>query len=183
MVPAPLPILEVMRGRALTPIATAAVGLAALGVAAGSGAGAQDAAAAPSATAPQVEKALVKEMNRVRATRGLRGLRARATLTRPARAHSRYLLAHDAFAHEGPGGRPFWTRLVAAGYPRTRTMGENLAMTYGSGLDAARRTVRMWMGSPGHRANLLNPRFRYTGAGVARSADFSTVILTADYGS
>ena len=183
MVSAPLPILEMMRGRALTPIATAAVALAALGIGAGSGAGAQDAAAAPSATAPQVERALIKEMNRVRAKRGLRGLRARATLTRPARAHSRYLLRRGTFAHEGRGGKPFWTRLVAAGYPRTRTMGENLAMTYGSGVGAARRTVRMWMGSAGHRANLLNPRFRYTGAGVARSADFSTVIITADYGS
>jgi uncharacterized protein YkwD len=122
-------------------------------------------------------------MNRVRAKRGLRALRARATLTRPARAHSRYLLQRGTIAHEGPGGAPFWTRLVAAGYPRNRTMGENLAMTYGSGLEVARRTVRLWMGSPGHRANLLNPRFRHTGAGVARSADFSMVILTADYGS
>ena len=172
-----------MRARVLTPVATAAVALAALGAAAGSGAGAEQAAAAASATTPQVEKALVKEMNRVRAKRGLRALRARATLTRPARAHSRYLLRHGKFAHEGRGGKPFWTRLVAAGYPRSRTMGENLAMTYGSGLDVARRTVRMWMKSPGHRANLLNPRFRHTGAGVARSADFSTVILTADYGS
>ena len=40
----------------------------------------------------------------------------------------------------------------------------------------------MWMASPGHRANLLNPRFRFVGSGAATDADCSLTILTADYG-
>lgn len=167
-----------MTGRALTATALAAAALAAVTFS-----GAQEAQAAPSADAIAVERALVKEMNKVRARHGLRGLRANAKLTRPARSHSAYLLSTGTLAHEGPGGAPFWARLVAAGTPRTRTLGENLAMASGCGVGAARQAVRMWLDSPGHRANLLHPRFRFAGAGIASAGDCSATILTADYSS
>jgi uncharacterized protein YkwD len=169
-----------MHGRARAAVTTAALALAMLGMA--GTASAEDATAAPSATAA-VERALIKEMNLARARNGLPGLRARATLTRPARSHSAYLLARGILEHEGPGGAPFWARLVKAGYPRASTLGENLAMAPGCGVRAAREAVRMWLDSPGHRANLLHPEFRFTGAGVASADDCSSTVLTADYGS
>ena len=46
-------------------------------------------------------------------------------------------------------------------------------MVPGCGTDVAARTVRMWLKSPGHRANLLNPAFRWVGAGAASDADCS----------
>ncbi len=139
-------------------------------------------AAAPTAP-PRIESALVTEMNRVRADRGRQPLRTIGTLQRPARGQSRYLLGIGELDHDGPDGSPFWTRLIAAGFPRNRSMGENLAMVPGCGPDAAARTVQLWLKSPGHRANLLNPAFRWVGAGAASAGDCSSTVLTADYGS
>ena len=139
-------------------------------------------AAAP-ATAPRIESALLAEMNRARVERGRRPLRTIATLQRPARGQSRYLLGIGMLDHDGSDGSPFWTRLIAAGFPSGRALGENLAMVPGCGTEVAARTVQMWLNSPGHRANLLNPAFRWAGAGAAIGAGCSETILTADYGS
>lgn len=139
---------------------------------------------AAAATDVRIERALVAEMNRARAGHGRPALRRVTTLARPARAHSRELLARGTFTHDSADGAPFWTRLVAAGFPRDRRMAENIAETPGCSVAAvARQTVRMWMASPPHRANLLDPRMRVVGAGAAIAADCSFTILTADYGS
>ncbi len=131
----------------------------------------------------RIETALVVEMNKVRAERGRTPLRVSAALRTPARAQSRYLLATGQLTHDGPDGSPFWTRLVDAGFPRDRWMAENLAQLGGCDASTARQTVRMWMNSPGHRTNLLNPRYRWVGVGSASDADCTTTLITADYGS
>jgi uncharacterized protein YkwD len=148
---------------------------------------AQGAATPPSpekAVGPgRIETALVTEMNSVRRARGRAPLRMSATLRRPARAQSRYLLRTGQLTHEGPDGSPFWTRLVDAGYPRNRWMAENLAELGGCDASTARRTVRMWMKSPGHRANLLNRRYRWVGVGTVSAGGCDVTVVTADYGS
>jgi uncharacterized protein YkwD len=146
----------------------------------------QQASAAAHAHVPadvRIERAVVSAVNGVRMHHGRAPLRRIPTLARPARAHSRQLLAHGSFTHYGPNGRPFWTRLVAAGFPRNRHMAENLAQTPGCGIAVARRTVKMWMASPPHRANLLDRRVRFIGVGAALTRDCSTTMLTADFGS
>jgi uncharacterized protein YkwD len=168
-----------MLGRASALAMTAACALAL-------GTGSADAAddPPPQALGPAaIEKALVAEMNRVRSQRGRAPLRMSVTLRRPARAQSRYLLTTGRLTHEGPDGAPFWTRLVAAGFPRNRWMGENLALLGGCDRETARRTVAMWMGSPGHRQNLLSPRYRWVGVGSVSDGDCGTTVVTADYGS
>jgi uncharacterized protein YkwD len=132
---------------------------------------------------PRIETALVAEMNRVRAQRDRAPLRMSSTLRRPARGQSRWLLATGQLTHDGPDGSPFWTRLVDAGYPKISWMAEYLAQLGGCDAATARRTVQMWMDSPGHRTNLLNPRYRWVGVGVAVDAGCHTTLVTADYGS
>lgn len=139
---------------------------------------------APATLSPgQIETALVVAMNDVRAANGRVPLRVVATLARPARGQSRYLVSARLLVHESPDGSAFWTRLVAAGFPKSHKMAENLALVSGCGPDTARRTVSMWMNSPAHRANLLNPRMRWVGAGAASSKGCGTTVLTADFGS
>lgn len=150
------------------------------------GTGSADAAGppAPETLGPgRIESALVAEMNRVRGERGRKPLRMSATLRRPARTQSRYLLATGQLTHDGPDGSPFWTRLVDAGFPRDRWMAENLAELGGCDATTARLTVRMWMNSPGHRTNLLNPRYRWVGVGSASDGGCTITLLTADFGS
>lgn len=152
-------------------------------------AGAAEGSALPSgstaaqATAPQIESALLTAMNEARAERGRKPLRAIATLQRPARAHSRYLMTIGVLDHDGRDGSPFWTRLIAAGYPSGRSLAENLAMAHGCGIDAARQTVQLWLKSQPHRANLLNPTYRWAGAGAASTTRCSSTFITADFGS
>jgi uncharacterized protein YkwD len=139
------------------------------------------AAAAP-VRGPSLEAALLTEMNLARARNHRAPLRMLETLTRPARAHSRYLLRAGLFSHDSPDGSPFWTRLERAGFPRTRAMGENLLELGGCNDSTARLAVQLWMQSPEHRANMLSKKFRVTGLGVASSADCDITVITADFG-
>lgn len=138
-------------------------------------------AAAPGRSTP--ERALLTAVNDARAERGIPSLRPYWVLARPARSHSITLAREDRLDHDGADGRPFWSRLVAAGFPRSRWMGENLAMVPGCDLAAAREVVRLWLASPGHRENLLSRKFRYLGTGTA-SVDpgCRMTVFTADFG-
>lgn len=146
-----------------------------------SGVSAGPGAAAP-ARQPQVERIVLREMNVARAQNGLGALRPVRPLAVPARAHSAWLARTGVFQHEGPSGTPFWSRLVAAGFPRSAAMGENLALAGGCDAATARQVVRMWLDSPAHRANLLSPRFRLTGVGAVSTAGCETTLVTTDYG-
>jgi uncharacterized protein YkwD len=148
---------------------------------------------------PGLERALLREMNVARAEYEVAPLKSKASLHKAARKHSLYLSKLGRLDHDSAGGKPFWTRLVKAGFPRNSSMGENLALVGGCGRPAgyvqlrrsqrqtanaseARRVVAMWLKSPGHRANLLNPDFRYAGAGVTTDSACSATMYTADYG-
>lgn len=141
-------------------------------------------AAPPQNSWADIESAVVAETNAVRAQKGLPALRSTPRLRRAARGHSRFLSTTGLFQHEDGRGRPFWNRLVRAGYPRSATMAENIAMVGGTcSPEVAAEAVRMWMASPPHRANLLHRRMRAVGVGVVASPDCSRIYFTADYGS
>jgi uncharacterized protein YkwD len=95
-------------------------------------------------------------------------------LDEASRRHSGDMAAHDYFAHRGRNGsRPF-DRMVAAGWPRARGGGaENIAWGAGAASTPA-EIVDGWMHSPGHRANILDPRNRLIGVGIAPGAPAST---------
>ncbi|MGD9694480.1 MAG: CAP domain-containing protein [Thermoleophilia bacterium] len=142
------------------------------------------AAPAPAALSPAaLERSLLAQSNRVRTDAGLPRLRSSAVLRRPARGHSRFLLSLGRLTHDGADGSPFWTRLVAAGFPAGRSTGENLAQTSTCSAAAARTVVNAWLRSPGHRRNLLDRRFRLVGIGVAIAPGCATATVTADYGA
>jgi uncharacterized protein YkwD len=108
-------------------------------------------------------------LNRERAARGRRALRLSARLTTAAQAHSADMVAHRYFAHESRDGTGFGARIAHTGWTRHRrrwAVGENIG--YGTGgLDTPRAIVAAWMRSAGHRANILDGRFRQIGVGIA----------------
>lgn len=59
----------------------------------------------------------------------------------------------------------FGNRIRKAGYQGTN-YGENIAFNY----RGAPSLVSGWMSSPGHRANILNDKFKDTGVGIGRSS-------------
>lgn len=119
-------------------------------------------------TLNQPELALVRVVNRERAAHGLAALRPTRGLTRAARSHSRDQMRHGMLGHASSDGTSFARRLARVG--RFAVAGEVVAWSGGHGHATAARIVRMWMASPTHRAELLNPRFRTFGVGRARGA-------------
>jgi uncharacterized protein YkwD len=108
--------------------------------------------AAPAAAPTPAERALLRAVNGARVARGLRPVRFAWPLQDGSHAYVRRLMRTDSFVHA--------TSLP----PNTR---ENLAWAT-SNIASARRIVRMWLASPGHRAALLWRAARRAGVGVAR---------------
>ena len=129
------------------------------------------------------ERAIVRAINGQRSKHGLGKLRASARLARAADFHSWEMFDADYFAHESRGGGPFDRRVRR--FADHRAVGETLALVGSCGGNTARRVVRMWMNSPGHRAILLSSSFRRVGVGKrAGSLDGDRACLvTADFAS
>ena len=110
---------------------------------------------APASAAPptQMERRVLTLVNQVRANHGLRPVRFAWPLQDRSHAYARTLLRTGRFEH-------------ASLPPNTR---ENLAWATAN-IATARRIVRLWMNSPGHRATLLWGAARRGGVGVVRGA-------------
>jgi len=108
-------------------------------------------------------------VNRERTARGERGLRVDPRLQAAAQGHTESMALGGYFEHLGPGGQTPYDRMRAAGYISSSSLGyelgENIAWGTGS-LATPRAIVGAWMASPGHRANILDSRFRDTAVGV-----------------
>ncbi len=111
-------------------------------------------------------------LNQERAKRGLRKVKFNGRLSKAAARHARDMVRRHYFSHYSPSGSSFIHRIKRAGYlkrVRSWSAGENIA--WGSGGRATPGAiVRAWMNSPGHKANILNRRFREIGLGIVRSA-------------
>lgn len=108
-------------------------------------------------------------INTERIIRGLPPLRMHPVLWALAEEHSRDMAERGVLAHFSARGESLEVRLVRAGFSRWRRAAENLALCY-EGAVPSLVAVHGWMMSPGHRQNILDPRFRETGIGVAQSA-------------
>jgi len=176
-----------MRPRAVR-FATLAV-LALLSV----GAGQASAAGNPARTlssADQLESQVLGQLNAIRRAHGLVPLRLSRPLSSAADSHSRAMGTFGFFAHSSRDGSSFWKRVQRYYGPNghgTWSVGENLLWST-TGLDAS-EALKLWMASPGHRRNILTPRWREVGLsavsvtaapGVFGGRD--VVIITSDFG-
>jgi uncharacterized protein YkwD len=141
------------------------------------------ATAAASPTVDSRERAIVRAINRQRARHGLAAVRTSRRLARAADFHSWEMLDADYFAHESRDGASFDQRVRR--YAKHRSLGETLAMLGGCGDGSARRVVRMWMNSSGHRAVLLSSAYRRIGIGkrAGNLGGNRACVVTADFGS
>jgi uncharacterized protein YkwD len=146
----------------------------------------------PSATnILEIREATFCLINRERAAHDESQLHPNARLHRAAQAHTESMASHDYFEHFGPRGQTPLARILAAGYISSRRagyeVGENIA--WGTQyLATPSAIVAAWMASPGHRANILDRRFRDTGIGVSPRPPSSLAngqpgaIYTQDFG-
>jgi uncharacterized protein YkwD len=124
------------------------------------------------ATKREILRATLCELNRERAHFGLRKLTLNEKLSRASRRHAHDMARRNYFSHDTLGGGTFVDRIRREGYLKGAhawTVGENLA--WGShGYSRPSSIMRMWMNSPGHRANILNGSFKEIGIGLAYDA-------------
>ncbi len=118
----------------------------------------------------RIRTAVLCLVNRERSARGERPLVADLRLTASAQAHSNSMSEQDYFEHVGPHGETLLMRMRATGYLSSAHGGYEVGENIGWGTlwkGTPRAVVAAWMGSPGHRANILDSRFTATGVGVS----------------
>lgn len=139
------------------------------------------------ATLTRARSAVLCLLNKERTSRGRRKLSENRALLLAARGHSVDMTRRHYFDHNTPEGVTPATRIVRKGYPRGGsgwTVGENIAWGGGPYATPA-STVREWMHSPPHRANILLGRYRSIGIGIALGTPESAsgATYTTDFGS
>jgi uncharacterized protein YkwD len=106
-----------------------------------------------------------------RAQAKLKPLRLNRKLNAAANQHSTDMARKDYFNHTGANGSSPFDRISATGYTYS-TAAENIA----AGFPTPESVVNAWMNSPGHRVNILNPKFQEMGVGYKYLAgDFGNV--------
>ena len=102
--------------------------------------------------------------------RGERPLQPNGSLEKAAQRHSVDMSVGDYIGHiSRRGGTPL-SRMRADGYLRGGRAGYELGENIAWGtlwLATPRAIVAGWMASPGHRENILDPRYRDTAVGVS----------------
>jgi uncharacterized protein YkwD len=120
-----------------------------------------------SPTRPGTPTAILEYTNNERAKSALKPLISNATLDKIATERLEDLFTNQYFDHESPDGKGVPALAQKNGYSYL-LIGENLALGNFAG-DLG--IVKAWMDSPGHRANILNPKYQELGV-AERVGDF-----------
>jgi uncharacterized protein YkwD len=131
---------------------------------------------APKTTAPASGAAasVLKLVNSERSKVGCSPLTLNAKLTKAAQDHSKDMASHRNMSHTGSDGSSPGDRITRAGY-NWSTYGENVAYGYST----PESVMAGWMGSPGHKRNILNCAFKEIGIGLAQPGNY----WTQDFGT
>ncbi len=121
---------------------------------------------APSGSATATAKEVVAIMNAARAKAGCGPLKINAKLMAAAKTHATNMAVKDFFGHANKDGSKFSKRVKKQGYVYRR-VAENIA----AGMDTAREAAYGWLGSSGHRKNILDCKLKDTGVAVAYQAN------------
>lgn len=137
-----------------------------------------------------LEPQVLAALNAARAERGLPALRLSRPLSAAADVQSRAMATRGFFAHESPDGSPFWKRVQRfygeSGYGLW-SVGENLL--WSSPDVDAQAAIKLWLASPKHRENMLDPRWREVGLAAVHADSApgtyggrAVTIVTAEFG-
>lgn len=123
---------------------------------------------------------LIKLTNEKRAEEGLEYLTPNHYLTQAAHKKASDMIENQYFAHTTPKGKPFYEWIEENGYHYLYA-GENLAIDFKTN----QATVKAWMESPTHRANILNNNYTDIGLVTLRGEweGRETIVVVQMFGS
>lgn len=117
------------------------------------------------------EKEVFDLINKQRTNNGLAALKMDTEVLNVARIKAKDMVDNNYFSHNSPTyGSPF--DMLKSFKVTYKTAGENIA---GNSSNSA--AVTAWMNSSGHKANILNSSFNYTGIGVVKSSKYGKVYV------
>lgn len=105
-------------------------------------------------------------------------LSASRPLSHAAADHARDMARRNYFDHRGRDGSQPKERVLRAGY-EPQLSGENIAF----GPQTAEEVVAGWLDSPGHCANIMEPRFEHIGVGVATGKKRGRIYWVQNFGA
>jgi len=110
---------------------------------------------------------LLTETNQQRAQEDLSTLSLNEKLNAAAQAKAQDMVARNYWSHTTPDDKAPWVFIDTVKYPYQKA-GENLAF----GFVTSQETVRGWMNSAPHRANILDSAYTEVGFGMADTTDY-----------
>lgn len=117
------------------------------------------------------EKEVFDLINKQRTNNGLAALKNDSKVQRVARIKAQDMVDNNYFSHTSPTyGSPF--DMLKSFKISYKTAGENIA-----GNSSNSSAVTAWMNSSGHKANILNSNFNYTGIGVVSSPKYGKMYV------
>lgn len=117
------------------------------------------------------EQEVFELINAKRVANGLSALKIDDELQNVARIKAQDMVDKNYFSHTSPTyGSPF--DMIKSFGISYKTAGENIA-----GNSSNSSAVNAWMNSEGHRANILNSSFSYTGIGVVSSPKYGKIYV------
>ena len=117
------------------------------------------------------EKEVFDLINKQRTQNGLSALKLDTETLRVARIKAQDMVDNNYFSHNSPTyGTPF--QMLNSFKISYKTAGENIA---GNSSNSA--AVTAWMNSSGHKANILNSSFNYTGIGVINGSKYGKIYV------
>lgn len=117
------------------------------------------------------EKEVFDLINKQRTNNGLAALKNDSEVQRVARIKAQDMVDNNYFSHTSPTyGSPF--DMLKSFKISYKTAGENIAGNSSNSSD-----VTAWMNSSGHKANILNSNFNYTGIGVVSSPKYGKMYV------
>ncbi|MBD2092473.1 CAP domain-containing protein [Microcoleus sp. FACHB-1515] len=118
----------------------------------------------PSSGGGDIAQRVLDLTNAERSRAGAPPLSLHPQLMAAAQHHTNLMVQHNQLTHQLPGQPDFSERISQAGYARGYAA-ENIAQ----GQTSPEQVMSSWMNSPGHRENLLNPKFQHLGVGFANN--------------
>ena len=110
-------------------------------------------------------------INQKRSAAGLSSLKIDDEVQNVARIKAKDMVDNNYFAHESPTyGTPL--NMLNSFKVSYKTAGENIA-----GNSSNSKAVEAWMNSSGHKANILNSNYNYTGIGVVNSSKYGKIYV------
>ena len=117
------------------------------------------------------EKEVFDLINKQRTNNGLPALKNDSEVQRIARIKAQDMVDNNYFSHNSPTyGSPF--DMMKSFKVSYKTAGENIASNSSNS-----SAVTAWMNSSGHKANILNSSFNYTGIGVVSSPRYDKMYV------